>query len=32
MRGLTSSAKKSRGLRHRSRRKKEINIRKSMSK
>ena len=32
MRGLTSSAKKSRGLRHRSRRKKGINIRKSMSK
>jgi len=32
MRGLTSSAKKSRGLRHRSRRKKKINIRKSMNK
>jgi large subunit ribosomal protein L15e len=32
MRGLTSSAKKSRGLRHRSKRKKGINIRKSMSK
>jgi large subunit ribosomal protein L15e len=32
MRGLTSSAKKSRGLVHRSRRKKGKNIRKSMSK
>jgi len=32
MRGLTSSAKKSRGLRHRSKRKKKINIRKSMQK
>ena len=32
LRGLTSSAKKSRGLRHRSKRKKGINIRKSMQK
>lgn len=32
MRGLTSAARKSRGLRHRSPRKKGINIRKSMSK
>ena len=32
MRGLTSSAKKSRGLRHPSRRKKKVNIRKSMAK
>jgi large subunit ribosomal protein L15e len=31
-RGLTSSAKKSRGLRHPSRRKKKMNIRKSMNK